>query len=74
MTPHRTKTAARLGAPLLGLLASTTGLADAADPSLAPEILVTATGTRHTTITSPATASVIAREELARCPVQEQRL
>ncbi|MFV3075459.1 TonB-dependent receptor domain-containing protein [Niveispirillum fermenti] len=71
MSPHRLKTAACIGAPLAALLTSTTCLAEAADPSLAPEIVVTATATPHTTVTSPATASVITKDELARRPVQD---
>lgn len=71
MNPHQIKTTARLGAPFLSLLATTTCLADAADPSLAPEVVVTATATRHTTVTSPATVSVISKEELAKRPIQD---
>lgn len=71
MKSSRFVSPSRVGAPLLSLLLSTTCLADAADPALSPEIVVTATTTPHTTVTSPATVSVIAKEELAKRPVQD---
>ena len=68
---NRPVTAIRLNATLLCLLMSTTSLAAAVEPALTPEIVVTATTTPHTTVTSPATVSVISKEELAKRPVQD---